>query len=37
VSASAFFAQIEIWTWRVGVFVVLNVLDDPSWLALIFC
>jgi len=27
----------EYWAYRVGGFVVLNVLDDPAWLALIFC
>ena len=27
----------ELWTYRVGHFLVLNVLDDPAWLALIFC
>jgi hypothetical protein len=25
------------WACRLGAFVVLNVLDDPAWLALIFC
>jgi hypothetical protein len=37
VTASALFAHLEVWTYRVGVFVVLNVLDDPAWLALMFC
>jgi hypothetical protein len=27
----------EYWTYRLGAFVVLNILDDPAWLALIFC
>ncbi len=27
----------QYWTWRAGGFVVLNVLDDPAWLALMFC
>lgn len=27
----------QYWAWRLGAFVVLNVLDDPAWLALIFC
>ena len=27
----------EYWTYRLGGFVVLNLLDDPAWLALIFC
>jgi len=37
VSSSTFIARVEIWTYRVGVFVVLNILDDPAWLAMIFC
>ena len=37
VSSSTFFAHVEIWTYRIGVFVILNVLDDPAWLAMIFC
>src|SRR5450830_951026 len=27
----------ELWFYRVGGFVLLNVLDDPAWLALMFC
>ncbi|WP_296485438.1 hypothetical protein [Rhodoferax sp.] len=27
----------EFWFYRVGGFVLLNVLDDPAWLALMFC
>lgn len=27
----------ELWFYRVGGFVMLNVLDDPAWLALMFC
>lgn len=30
-------ATIELRAYRVGGFVVLNVLDDPAWLALMFC
>jgi hypothetical protein len=29
--------QARFWAYRLGAFVVLNVLDDPAWLALIFC
>lgn len=29
--------RARFWAYRVGAFVVLNVLDDPAWLALIFC
>lgn len=28
---------LEFWFYRMGGFVVLNVLDDPAWLALMFC
>lgn len=28
---------LELWTYRVGGYVVLNVLDEPAWLALMFC
>lgn len=28
---------IEFWFYRVGGFVLLNVLDEPAWLALMFC
>ena len=27
----------EFWFYRVGGFVLLIVLDDPAWLALMFC
>jgi len=27
----------EFWFYRVGGFVLLHVLDDPAWLALMFC
>jgi len=30
-------ARAEFWAYRAGFFIVLNVLDDPAWLALIFC
>lgn len=28
---------LEFWVYRVGAFVLVNVLDDPAWLALMFC
>jgi hypothetical protein len=31
------FATVQIWAYRVGGYVVLNILDDPAWLALMFC
>ena len=27
----------EYWFYRAGGFIALHVLDDPAWLALIFC
>lgn len=27
----------ELWFYRIGGFVLLNVIDDPAWLALMFC
>jgi hypothetical protein len=27
----------QLWAYRIGGFLVLNVLDDPAWLALMFC
>ena len=27
----------EYWTYRVGAYCLLNLVDDPAWLALIFC
>jgi hypothetical protein len=29
--------MLEFWLYRVGGFVLLNLVDDPAWLALIFC
>jgi hypothetical protein len=37
VTAADFFLGIQYWAYRLGGFVVLNILDDPAWLALIFC
>jgi hypothetical protein len=30
-------ASFEFWFYRVGIYLVNNVLDDPAWLALMFC
>ena len=27
----------EYWAYRLGAYVVLNLLDEPAWLALMFC
>jgi hypothetical protein len=37
VIAPELFERAQYWAYRLGGFVVLNVLDDPAWLALIFC
>jgi hypothetical protein len=37
VDITEFITVAEYWTYRLGGFVVLNVLDDPAWLALMFC
>ena len=29
--------KVQYWAYRAGGFVVMNVLDDPAWLAMIFC
>jgi hypothetical protein len=29
--------RAEFWLYRLGGFVILNLLDDPAWLALMFC
>lgn len=36
VIASTLF-QAQYWSFRVGAFFLLNVMDDPAWLALVFC
>jgi len=37
VEIEEFFAHAQYWGYRLGAFVILNVLDDPAWLALMFC
>jgi hypothetical protein len=37
VNANVLIAHAEYWSFRLGGFIVLNVLDDPAWLALMFC
>ena len=29
--------SMEIWFYRVGVFLLVNVIDEPAYLALMFC
>lgn len=31
------FETLQAWFYRVSDFVALNVLDDPAWMALMFC
>lgn len=28
---------LRLWMYRVGIYGVMNLLDDPAWLALMFC
>jgi hypothetical protein len=28
---------LQFWIYRVGGYLVLNILDEPAWLALMFC
>ena len=27
----------ELWLYRIGGYLLINVIDDPAWLALMFC
>ncbi len=27
----------QFWFYRIGGFILLNIVDDPAWLALMFC
>jgi hypothetical protein len=29
--------KLELWFYRVGGYLLLNVMDEPAWLALMFC
>ncbi|MFZ4480465.1 MAG: hypothetical protein ACOYNZ_11305 [Rhodoferax sp.] len=29
--------RVRLWFYRVGAFLLLNVIDEPAWLALMFC
>ena len=37
VNATVFIEHAEVWIYRLGGFILLNVLDDPAWLAFMFC
>jgi hypothetical protein len=30
-------SRVDFWFYRIGGYLMLNVLDDPAWLALMFC
>jgi hypothetical protein len=30
-------ATVQVWAYRLGGFALLNLMDDPAWLALMFC
>jgi hypothetical protein len=34
---STLFDRLWFWTQRVGTFLLLSFVDDPAWLALMFC
>ncbi len=36
-SATELLALAQYWTYRFGGFILLNVIEDPAWLALMFC
>ena len=29
--------RVELWVYRISGFLLINVIDDPAWLALMFC
>ena len=29
--------RAELWIYRIGAYLLINVIDDPAWLALMFC
>ena len=29
--------RAEFWLYRIGAYLLINVIDDPAWLALMFC
>lgn len=29
--------QLMFWAYRAGAYLMLNVLEDPAWVALVFC
>ena len=31
------FQALQFWAYRIGGFALVNIMDDPAWLALMFC
>jgi hypothetical protein len=29
--------RVQLWLYRIGSYLLINVMDDPAWLALMFC
>lgn len=29
--------RTRLWIYRIGAYLLINVIDDPAWLALMFC
>ncbi len=34
---SEFNFRLEFWAYRIGIYLLLSFMDDPAWLAFIFC
>ncbi len=30
-------SRVQLWLYRIGGYLLINVMDDPAWLALMFC
>jgi hypothetical protein len=28
---------LQFWLYRIGAYLLINVMDDPAWLAMLFC
>ena len=35
--SSAASGRLQFWFYRIGGYLLLNVMDEPAWLALMFC
>ena len=36
-ASSARKVQVQLWLYRIGGYLLINFIDDPAWLALMFC